>query len=135
MARKPSEFVDHPVPFSTLPTYRAFCHHVVDGDTLDVLVDLGLNHYAYVPLRVQGIDTAEIFKPRSPEERAAGLRAKTFLESMVLGKPVRIVTYKDGETFGRYVADVFFQWSGSVLWASVADELRANGHAWGESAG
>ena len=49
--RKPAEFVDHPFPFPTPSTYRAVCKHVVDADTVDVLVDLGMHQYHYATVR------------------------------------------------------------------------------------
>lgn len=107
MPRKPEQFADHPAPFPIAPQYRAHCTHVVDGDTIDVMVDLGLHHYAYTTIRIAGIDTSEIFRPKNEAEKQHGLEAKTFLETLVLDKPVKIVTRKDSTSFGRYVADVW----------------------------
>ena len=50
MSRKPSVLQDHPVDFADAKAaglYRAVCQYVVDGDTADFLIDLGLYQYAY----------------------------------------------------------------------------------------
>lgn len=48
------------MPFPERPVYRAFCRHIVDGDTLDVLVDMGLNQFSYETIRLQHVDTPEV---------------------------------------------------------------------------
>lgn len=109
--RKPSEFVDHPVGYAYARDhgfFRAHCKHVTDGDTGDFYVDLGMGKYAYETIRLHDFDTAEIFSPKSPAERKHGLEAKARVESLLLDKPCLIRTFRDAETFGRYVADVYF---------------------------
>ena len=133
MARKPAEFVNHPMDFPSDLAFRGFCTNIVDGDTFDALIDIGLNKYAYEALRLKDIDTPEIFRPKSEEEREAGQKAKTFVESLILNKPIKLVTYKDKTTFGRYVADVLYYQNGE--WYDLAQSLRDQGyekHLWQE---
>ena len=130
MARKPIEFEDHPMEFPDKPLYRAYCKHVVDGDTVDVFVDLGLLKYAYESIRLEGINTPEIYRPKTGEEREAGYKAKEFVESKILNKQVKIETLKDKQTFGRFRANIYFYEDGT--WKSLADELRSNGYDWSE---
>jgi endonuclease YncB( thermonuclease family) len=131
--RKPKDFDNHPASYAharSLEYFRAFCHNVTDGDTFDVLIDLGIGKYAYEIIRLQGLDTAEIFSPKSAGERAHGLAAKARTAELILEKPVLIKTFRDAETFGRYVADVFFFPSLAVAdFISLADTLRAEGFA------
>lgn len=129
MSRKPVEFDGHPMPYPG-PIFRAHVRHVVDGDTLDALVDLGFNAYAYVVVRLRSIDTPEIYRPQDEEEREAGHRAKARVEALVMDRPVRLKTWKDKTTFGRYVADVEHYTDGE--WRDLAGTLRAEGFAWGE---
>lgn len=109
--------------FPTSATYRAWCGYVVDGDTFDVLIDLGVNHYAYEAIRLKGVDCWEI----TGEERPRGVQAKAFTESEILGRPVMLVTYKDTQTFGRYVADCYY-WDQFDVIRNLAAELRVAGH-------
>lgn len=104
--RKPVEFAQHPRTLSIME-FRAVVKHVVDGDTLDVLCDLGFNQYTYITLRLRGINTPELVGTRGAErDRALGARGR--VAALVLDKPVFIQTYKDQVTFGRYVATVWF---------------------------
>lgn len=100
--RKPIEFFQHPVNFPNPSVFRGVVRHVVDGDTLDVLVDLGFQTYQYLTIRLRNIDTPEIVGSR----RAEGLAAKRAVENLALNRPVRLTVYQDRVSFGRYVADV-----------------------------
>jgi len=130
MSRKPSEFEDHPAGFPKGGYYRAYCNYVVDGDTIDVIIDLGFLKYAYETIRIEGVDTPETFRPKSPIEKAAGIAAKHFVESKILNKQIKIETIKDKQTFGRFRAKVFFYEDGG--WKSISDELKSHGHDWSE---
>jgi micrococcal nuclease len=128
--RKPAEFENHPTGFESarsIGCYRAVCKNVVDGDTYDVFIDLGMNQYAYDTIRLKDLDTAEIFHPSNPSERAHGMEAKSRAVALIDQKPVLIRSYKDTETFGRYVADVYYLVNNLPL--SLADRLRAEGLA------
>lgn len=109
--RKPADFEFHPASFAyarQIGCNRAFCHYVADGDTFDVFVDLGFNQYGYLTIRLHDFDTAEIFHPSSKAELAHGMAAKARVTELLLEKPCLIRSYKDAETFGRYVADVYY---------------------------
>jgi len=96
---------------------------VVDGDTLDINFDLGFNVHFKARVRIVNIATPEIFRPSCPEEKMHGLAAKHFVESMVLGKRVKVITKKDKTgKYGRYLADIKFP-DGITL----SDMLRENG--------
>jgi micrococcal nuclease len=91
--------------------YRGKVLRVVDGDTMDVEFDLGLNTFVRERVRLYGIDTPEIFgMKKESEEFQRGMAAKAFVEERLAAKPVWIHTFKDKTgKYGRYLADVFFQ--------------------------
>ncbi len=124
--RIPPGFAGHFLAFPEQPSYRGVCTYVVDGDTMDCLVDLGFNDYRYITIRLRGVDTAEL-NSGDPTERARAQEAKAFTASQILYHPVELVTYKDSQTFGRYVADVYFLTNG--VRDSLAAALREAGHA------
>lgn len=129
MSRKPAQFENHSTSYvkaRELGCFRAVVTHVTDGDTLDVFVDLGLGKYAYETIRVLDVNTAEIFRPENDLEKAHGLAAKDFVESLLLGSPVLLRTYKDKETFGRYVAEVLYVDS-SGNYQSLGEQLIEGG--------
>lgn len=126
--RLPQEFIDHPLPFPDLVEYRAFCRHVVDGDTFDFLVDLGLHQYSYITVRLANVDTPEIFQPKSEYEREEGYKAKKLVEDTILDKPAKIITHRHRTTFGRYIADVYY-WQDDE-WYDLKILIREHGLDW-----
>ena len=80
---------------------------VVDGDTIDVIIDLGFVIMYKSRVRLFGIDTPES-RTRDKVEKKYGLLAKEFLKSHLKGKIV-IKTHKDSETgkFGRILGEIF----------------------------
>jgi len=82
---------------------------VVDGDTFDVIVDLGFKIKQEIRVRLKDIDTPEIYHPSCPEELAHGQAAKKFVEEKLLDKEILLVTFKDKTgKYGRYLADVVY---------------------------
>lgn len=126
MSRRPASFATHPMPFPDRPAYRAVCRYVVDGDTLDAEIDLGLYQYAYETVRLHGIDAPELYRPADDAERVRAQAARERVQQLVLDKPVRLTTYRDRETFGRFEADVEF-FDGAV-WQDLVTILKAEGH-------
>ncbi len=125
MARKPIEFSEHPLTFDEARAQgfcRGHCRYVVDGDTFDMLIDLGFHNFAYETLRLHDVDTPEI----RGEERQRGLEAKARVEELILDRPVLVRSFKDQETFGRFVADVRY-WTGSA-WSDLGETLVSEGH-------
>lgn len=109
MARRPIEFTqDRPEAVDIqFGPYRAVVKHWVDGDTGDFLTDLGLNHYAYVTVRVAGINAAEIYGQKEPGELERGQAALAYAQELApVGTPVVIETNKDKASFGRYIATI-----------------------------
>ena len=59
--------------------YNAKLDRVVDGDTVDALVDLGFNTWKKVRIRMHGMNAPES-RTRDLEEKARGIAAKSRLE-------------------------------------------------------
>ena len=55
--------------------YRAKLDRVVDGDTVDALIDVGFDIWFKKRIRFKGVDTWES-RTRNLEEKALGLKAK-----------------------------------------------------------
>ena len=62
----------------SLYQYRAKVVHIVDGDTIDVQLDLGFDITYKARIRFQGVNTPES-RTRDLEEKALGLAAKDFV--------------------------------------------------------
>ena len=88
--------------------FEYFCKitRVVDGDTVDVNIDLGFDIHHLARVRMMGIDTPES-RTRNLEEKALGLASKARLKELLKGKKIKIETSKEGKgKFGRVLADV-----------------------------
>ena len=90
-------------------TYRAKVVHIVDGDTVDLDIDLGFSVWLRkTRIRLLGIDTPEC-RTRDLEEKVYGMMAKDFVkDSIPVGTEVIVKTVLDNEgKFGRVLGEVF----------------------------
>ncbi len=102
---------------------------VVDGDTIDVDIDLGFDISFSSRVRLAGIDTPES-RTKDKMEKALGLEAKAYLKSQIeSAKTIVIKTEKmnSSEKYGRILGWLFLD--GSEV--SMNEKMIADGHAWG----
>jgi micrococcal nuclease len=96
--------------------YRAIVENVVDGDTIDLSIDVGFKLTTRQRVRLAGIDTPEKGKP-------GYAAAKDFVREAILGKPVAVRTEKVSK-WGYYVAHVTLSdgkdLSGTLIAAQLA---------------
>lgn len=93
--------------------YKAIIRKVIDGDTLEIDIDLGLSTWIKnEKIRLYGINTPEVFgvKRGSPEWEV-GNKASEFVKRIATeGLEATIETFKDRkEKFGRYLAIVYIR--------------------------
>jgi micrococcal nuclease len=86
-----------------MKTYEGVITHVVDGDTLDVSIDLGFDISLTIRVRIAGVNTPEL-KDKDLEKSKLAQRAKEFVEEY-LYKSVS-VTIKGKDIYGRHIAEV-----------------------------
>ena len=91
--------------------YKSIIQKVVDGDTLEIAIDLGLSVWLHDErIRLYGINTPEVYgvKKGSPEWEL-GNKASNFVKSVLKENDEIIVeTIKDKkEKYGRYLALVY----------------------------
>lgn len=89
--------------------YRCEVKRVIDGDTVDVDIDLGFGVWMRNErVRLYGIDTPES-RTKDKEEKKYGIAAKNFLKGMVLDEGgIVLKTYKDAEgKFGRILGELW----------------------------
>ena len=99
---------------------------VVDGDTIDISIDLGFDLTKKERVRLAGIDTPET-RTKNPKEKEMGYQATEFLEMHLMeATKLTVKTEKDGK-FGRMLG-----W----LYKSEEDTMSINqimidkGYAW-----
>ena len=103
--------------------------NVVDGDTIDVLIDLGFDILFQSRVRLAGIDTPES-RTRDLAEKALGLESKEYLKKQLKdAKSVVIKTEKmdSSEKYGRILGWLYINNDTE----SINDKMINDGYAWG----
>jgi micrococcal nuclease len=102
---------------------------VVDGDTIDVIIDLGFDIMFASRVRLAGIDTPES-RTTDKKEKALGLESKKFLADRLKdAKNIIIKTEKmdSSEKYGRILGWLYVAGEGN----SINHEMIEKGYAWG----
>jgi micrococcal nuclease len=116
------------VPPDFLYWYRARCLRVVDGDTVDVLTDLGFRIGWEQRVRLYGLDTCEL-NDSDVAKRALAVKGKEFVAARIEGESVVLNTFKDrGDKYGRWLAIVHYL-AEDGAWHELNGELTAEGLA------
>ena len=141
MAKKPASF-----------EYNGTLVKVLDGDTIDCYIDLGLDLKIKKRIRYMGIDTWES-RTRDLEEKAKGLKAKARNKELLESGVFKLVSHATGK-FGRVLGEVYVSpdYVGEHIneciadsdnsidlshdgWVSVNDILIEEGHAYNYDGG
>ena len=114
------------IPKEPAYLYRAVVVRVVDGDTIDVDIDLGF--YVWIKkqrIRLFGIDAPEV----TGETRQEGLAATEHLKSLIEGESIILRTVKGADGGDR--DDSFGRWLGTVYHGDidVNAEMIRSGYA------
>ncbi len=103
--------------------------NVVDGDTIDVIIDLGFDIMFASRVRLAGIDTPES-RTTDKAEKALGIEAKEYLKKQLKdAKSVVIRTEKmdSSEKYGRILGWVYVNGESE----SLNNKMINDGYAWG----
>ena len=106
-------------------TYKAKVTRVVDGDTVDALIDLGFDTHVKKRIRLYGMDAWES-RTRNKEEKVKGLAAKARLKEILkeTNNEFILVSYGVGK-FGRCLVELFLTMDSD----SINNQLVSEGHA------
>ena len=87
--------------------YKIKVLRVIDGDTLDALLDIGFMVHKKIRIRLMGIDTPES-RTRDLEEKKRGLASKARFKEMLKNSKgdIRLVSHGVGK-FGRCLGELF----------------------------
>tara|TARA_B100000497_G_C7643982_1_gene387209 strand:- start:62 stop:403 length:342 start_codon:yes stop_codon:yes gene_type:complete len=102
--------------------YNAKLDRVVDGDTIDALVDLGFDTWKKVRIRMMGMNAPES-RTRDLEEKKLGLAAKARLIEMLGDGEFTLQSHGVGK-YGRCLGEVFRESD-----VSINRQLINEGHA------
>ena len=104
--------------------YNATVVKVVDGDTIDAMVDLGFGTWKKVRIRMHGINAPES-RTRNLEEKKKGLAAKARLIEMLEENENRFILISHGVgKFGRCLGEIYIKGHNT----SLNKQLISEGH-------
>ena len=108
--------------------YKVDIVKVIDGDTVDVDIDLGFGMvYKKQRVRLKGIDTPES-RTRNLEEKKFGLAAKAYLKEQLTGEDaythIELVSHDKGK-FGRILGELFVGGSSCSINQLMIDKHHA----------
>jgi len=92
--------------------YNAQVLRVVDGDTVDVLIDCGFSTFRKERVRLYGINAPES-RTRDKEEKKRGLAAKERLDQLITNTEGKIVVKTELDKKGKYGRILGVIWDGS----------------------
>ena len=90
--------------------YKAKIERIVDGDTIDIVIDLGFKITTNQRLRLKGINTPETYNvKKGSEEYIKGMAAKEFVVKRIADNNYEAIieTDKDTGKYGRYIAEIW----------------------------
>ena len=112
-------------------------NRVVDGDTIDVTIDLGFDLYKKERVRVAGVDTPEK-RTRDLEEKALGLDAtkwlKDKLDGAISGDDDLIIRTELVGGMGKYGRLLGWLYIGDAE-VSLNEQMIEEGYAWAYDGG
>ena len=128
-----------------IPPSRKSCYNfrvteinrVVDGDTIDVTIDLGFDLYKKERVRVAGIDTPEK-RTRDLEEKALGIDATNYLkkklEDTIAGDDELTIRTELKGGMGKYGRLLGWLYIGEDV-VSINEQMIEEGYAWSYDGG
>ena len=128
-----------------VPPSRKSCYNfrvvkvnkVVDGDTIDVTIDLGFDLYKKERVRIAGVDTPEK-RTRDLEEKALGLDAtywmKKQLDDTIKGDEELIIRTELKGGTGKYGRLLGWLYVGDAT-VSLNEQMITEGYAWNYDGG
>ena len=112
-------------------------NRVVDGDTIDVTIDLGFDLFKKERVRVAGVDTPEK-RTRDLEEKELGIEATNWLKEKLDGAisgdddlVIRTELVGGVGKYGRFLGWLYVGDSGT----SLNEQMIAEGYAWSYDGG
>ena len=128
-----------------IPPSRKSCYNfrvteinrVVDGDTIDVTIDLGFDLYKKERVRIAGVDTPEK-RTRDLEEKALGIDATNYLkkklEDTIAGDDELTIRTELKGGMGKYGRLLGWLYIGEDV-VSINEQMIAEGYAWSYDGG
>lgn len=89
-----------------LYTYKATVVRVIDGDTVELIIDLGFTVQWKSTCRLYGINTPEL-RSKNADEKAKALLARDFTKANLNEGAIVIIKSKKLDKYGRPLVDIY----------------------------
>ena len=112
-------------------TYKATLDRVIDGDTIDVNIDLGFDISVKKRVRFSGINAPES-RTRDLEEKVRGLAAKERVKEVLAENESFVIDSKEIGKYGRVLGEIFVgtvDHAEKLTMVSLNELLKTEGHA------
>jgi len=87
--------------------YNAKLDRIIDGDTIDAIIDLGFNTWVHKRIRLAGINCPEI-RTRDLDEKAKGMESKKYLEDLLTSTGGKFILHSLGVgKYGRCLGNIY----------------------------
>ena len=107
-------------------TYKIEVDRVVDGDTIDAIIDLGFDVSDKKRIRFMGVNAPES-RTRDADEKVRGLAAKKRVEELLQDAEVITVKSHGVGKFGRCLGELILTQAGEDV--NLNELLISEGHA------
>ena len=107
-------------------TYKIEVDRVVDGDTIDAIIDLGFDVSVKKRIRFMGVNAPES-RTRDADEKVRGLAAKKRVEELLQDAEVITVKSHGVGKFGRCLGELILTQAGEDV--NLNELLISEGHA------
>ena len=115
--------------------YKVKITRVIDGDTVDGMIDLGFSVYRKIRIRLYGMNATESLT-NDLEEQERGLLAKSRLRDILEENDYEVDLKSFGVgKFGRCLGELFYykhnpeNWEDEFVKTSINNQLIEEGHA------
>ena len=102
--------------------YTFTLDRVVDGDTIDITIDLGFSIYKKERIRLAFLNSPET-RTKNLEEKALGFRTKEWLSEQLESNNLVVETIKE-EKYGRMLGWIFADG------VNINEKMIEEGYAW-----
>lgn len=112
--------------------YNCIIKRIVDGDTVDVDIDLGFDHWLHNQrIRIRGIDAPET-RTRDLTEKAQGFESKSFVENLLPLDSEQVLVcskYNSSGKYGRIIGTFKLYDPSKDAWSDLSTIMLEQGYA------
>lgn len=96
--------------------YRVAVHRIKDGDTVEMIFDLGFRAALVVTVRLKGVDAPETWRPQSEKERAAGQAVTAYLTKLLTDNATNLYCQSESiDLYGRSLGVLYYSENGAMM--------------------